>query len=1069
MHASTHDRSWDYLVSLSLVLSLELALSLFRIVVPRSVSQESHPRTAIDIFLVVATTVMEAIALALASTTPRQARLYHLRLDAEPKGVTLLASCSPLSYLLFTWATPVLKLGAKLETFTQEDVPDLAEKDQAPRQWRRIKSQKASAPPGVNNLLWRVLLENRFVFGWQCILAVITAVIYYLPAFFLHALVGFLEEGPHTSLRVGYAYTLGLFAALLLDAVVQGQLWFLSNTMLSTRIRTQLNALVFEKTLKRKDIAGLSGAGAAEGDEAPANSSAANGHAKPDAKKKKKKEKKKGGLFGLGDAGKDGFTSRTAVMNVFSIDTDRVADFSVWSFSMIDAPVEVIVGMIFLYQLIGWSAFVGISVAVLFLPLNHVTSSQFAKVQDRLMSARDRRVSMTNEVLSSGIRMIKYMAWEGPFVERILQSRAHELYHLRNNFLLEVMFNFVWTLSPVLCILVSFVIFTKVMHQPLTPSTAFAALAVWNELKFALNVIPDLVVNAVQCLVSLRRIEAYLDSPELDDQALLTDGHAVDSHSEAPKEVAFKDATVTWPRNPAAEEDNDSDDEDETASTAAPQTFELQDISVNFPMGELSLICGQLGSGKTLMLLALLNEADVLEGAVVCPRSSPDTLVWPTPSHIAPQNWHLDSATAFVPQSAWLLNASVKDNILFGLPLWEERYQAVIDACSLRNDLTLLEDGDDTEIGESGVNLSGGQKARVSLARAIYSRASVLLLDDCLSAVDAHTAKHIYEKCIKGPLLADRTTILVSHHVQLTAPGAAYLVALDNGRVKYEGSPSGFLKTDTAAELEAEEEELPAKPPKRTADRDVSKSPSRPRHKALEAAIIESRADSGTSSAESESESEFEDGAETPAKIEEKKTPRKFTEDEQRAVGHVAGWVWKAYLLSCGFVVFWFCFLIIFCGAKLSEVGGRSLLPPPPVPCLLTLPYRNVLAQPMERQLCRGPAAPFGGLLPCHLHSVDAPHCHHLDAPVVRFARLLLLRDAALTRLCTGSCCTLAPCGQALVSTLRSSSAWCGHPCASTTQCRPGDSSTALARTLRASIASCPITGVGRSCTCWAS
>ncbi|KAG8938967.1 hypothetical protein FRC00_014283, partial [Tulasnella sp. 408] len=216
------------------------------------------------------------------------------------------------------------------------------------------------------------------------------------------------------------------------------------------------------------------------------------------------------------------------------------------------------------------------------------------------------------------------------------------------------------------------------------------------------------------------------------------------------------------------------------APSAAPspkRKFVLVDLTLEFPKGELSLICGKLGSGKTLLLLALLGEADILSGQIICPRSPPDVLAkFAALKHIPEEDWVVPGVCAYVPQTAWLQNASIRDNILFNLPFDEERYQKTLEACALIADFKILEDGDGSEIGERGVNLSGGQKARVSLARAIYSRASVLFLDDVLSAVDAETAQHIFEHALKGPLMKGRTVILVSHHVQLCVPGAAYVV-----------------------------------------------------------------------------------------------------------------------------------------------------------------------------------------------------------------------------------------------------------------------------------------------------
>ncbi|KPV72284.1 uncharacterized protein RHOBADRAFT_39718 [Rhodotorula graminis WP1] len=635
----------------------------------------------------------------------------------------------------------------------------------------------ARAPNRWNRLLYRLVVVNRRLFAWQVALSVLNALLYYVPAAFLQRLVGFLEArgtDEAQTLQWAYVYVIGLFAGIVVESLVSGQLWFVSNSLLSTRIRVQLNTLIFDKTLKRKDVANV---GNASGKPTGASSAAPSSRAS--------------GSSDSGDGDRDEsdeadtkFSTKSSLTNLFAIDSERVADFSIWSFTFADAPIEILLGTVFLYSLIGYASLIGISVAILFLPLNHYASKAFTTTQERLMSTRDRRVSLVNEVLGS-IRFVKFMAFERPFEERILKARGDEIRELRRNFFLEIAFQGIYSISPILCVLVSFWAFTSplLMGRELTPSIAFTALSVWNELRFALNVIPDVIVSLFQCLVSLRRIDAYLDTPEVELAAALEDATA------SAHRIAFDKATITFPQ----------DRRDADADEPETKPFELQDVEVEFPVGDLSLICGRLGSGKTLMLLSLLGEVDVLSGSVSCPRSSPGAIALPSiawDAYLTDDNWVSPAHVAFVPQQAWLQNASVRDNVIFGLPFREERYRATLEACSLVSDLEILEDGDSTEIGEKGINLSGGQKARVSLARAVYSRASVLLLDDVLSAVDAHTAAHIYENCLKGPLLKNRTVILVSHHVALTAPGAAHVVQLANGRVAFSGSRAQFLDSD---------------------------------------------------------------------------------------------------------------------------------------------------------------------------------------------------------------------------------------------------------------------------------
>ncbi|GAA5904673.1 uncharacterized protein JCM6883_003864 [Sporobolomyces salmoneus] len=949
------ERHWAYTVTLTILTGAACFVTFLRILLPQSTHLSILPSTFLpkylyipNLVLLILSTLLQTTSFVLSGTTPRCAPLLHPHTKSP---VVLISSCSPLSYIFFGWISPVLAQGLeaanKNESVNEKDLPVLPSQDRAVNQWEMIKGSKhymENAPKGMNPLLWRILVVNKRLFLWQAALAAMNSVLYYLPAFFLQRIVYFLElreqitipEDPnteYTSSSWGYLFCAGLLVSAVGEALVAGQLWFVSNSMLSTRIRVQLNTLVFDKTLKRKDVSGVSNASSSSETEAGEESSTSGGGS--DENEEEDPEK--------------GFGSKSSVLALFSIDVDRVADFAVWCFSLIDAPLELIIGTIFLYSLLGYASLIGISIAVLFLPLNHYTSKGFATTQDKLMSTRDRRVGLMQEVLSS-IRMLKYMAIEKPFEERILKARDAELAQLRWNYLLEVSFQAIWSISPILCILVSFWAYTSplLMNRNLTPSVAFASLAVWNELRFALNVIPDVLVNSLQCLVSLRRIKKYLDEPEV--EIVVSPEDAENSLNDTPSieqvEVAFRDATVTWPQNDPKEPiksangttSTSNGHESRASSMMAPKSFELQDIDVEFPRGELSLICGRLGSGKTLLLLALLGEVDVVSGTVTCPRSSPAAIALPSldwDKYLTESNWIAPNQTAFVPQQAWLQNASVKDNILFGLPFREERYKATLEACSLTSDLKILEDGDETEIGEKGINLSGGQKARVSLARAVYSRASTLLFDDILSAVDAHTAAHIYENCLKGPLLEGRTVILVSHQVQLTAPGAAYVVSLENGRTSFVGSAQEFLNSDKFKAIDGrDDKDEPAateSTPKKSTEKETKKAP--PRNKSLSAIIDAATPASSTevsSAIEAESDSEDEEdiaregGVEgddkNVPKVEEKKA-RKLIEDEGRAVGRVSGAVWRLYLSCMGGAVFWVLFVLIFGGAKISDVA----------------------------------------------------------------------------------------------------------------------------------------------------
>ena len=204
--------------------------------------------------------------------------------------------------------------------------------------------------------------------------------------------------------------------------------------------------------------------------------------------------------------------------------------------------------------------------------------------------------------------------------------------------------------------------------------------------------------------------------------------------------------------------------------------FVLRDITLDFPNNSLSVISGPTGSGKSLLLAAILGEAEVLAGNIRVPRPPPIEERFDEKATAA--NWILPSAIAFISQTPWIQNATIKDNILFGLPLDPIRYEKVIKACALAKDLAMFEDGDSTEVGAQGISLSGGQRWRLTLARAFYSRAGILILDDIFSALDANVGKEIYDNALMGELSEGRTRILVTHHVSLCLPRAKYVVRL---------------------------------------------------------------------------------------------------------------------------------------------------------------------------------------------------------------------------------------------------------------------------------------------------
>ncbi|KAF5371584.1 hypothetical protein D9758_003437 [Tetrapyrgos nigripes] len=801
--------------------------------------------------------------------------------NQDKANVTGIVYTSPFGYLFFTYTTKVVMLGNIAESLEIGDLPIVPASMRATvnfgkmkRTMQNIRLKLGKWRPRAGSgwqTAYQILRLNTEVLIAQFLLAAVSAGMFYVPAFFMQMLVAYLEKDPDREQRGwGWVYVVGLFLSYVIVYLLTSQLWSISTTTIQVRFRIQLNSVLFAKTLVRKDSASS---------------------APP-----KDKDKKDGEDKNNKKDEEDDFSSKAQIMTLMTTDVDRVSEFAWHLFALVDSPIELVIGTLFLYKLLGYSCFFGLAVTCLFLPMNHFAGKVVVHAQDNLMKTRDERISLMNEILGA-IRMLKFMAWERSFEARVLKIRTNELKYQKLNYTIETLWNAIWNGSPILVTLVAFWHYTVIRGEVLTPAVAFTSIMVFNELKFALNALPETFINMLQSLVSLRRIEKYLNTAEV---------APVPPIEQQSQTIAFRSCTLTWPQDRV---------QSSTQTSAAPsvastprQKFVLVDLSLNFPTRELSLICGKLGSGKTLMLLALLGEADLLTGQLLCPRSPPNSIAL-FEKMDKNEKWVVQGITAYVPQAAWLRNASIKDNILFNLPYDEERYQKTLEACALVTDMEILEDGDESEIGERGVNLSGGQKARVSLARAVYSRASILLLDDVLSAVDAHTAHHLYHQCLKGELMEDRTVILVSHHVQLCAPGASYIVALDNGRVTFQGGREAFQGSGVMRSL------VQATDVDNTADD-------------KDEATVEDQVSAALEGKSSEDVSDPSSETTTIAlaPVKEKKPARKLIEEETRAIGRVSRDVWMTYIKACGGYGYWLMFMLAFVVAAFAPVAENGWL-----------------------------------------------------------------------------------------------------------------------------------------------
>ncbi|KAE8316056.1 P-loop containing nucleoside triphosphate hydrolase protein [Aspergillus transmontanensis] len=481
-------------------------------------------------------------------------------------------------------------------------------------------------------------------------------------------------------------------------------------------------------------------------------------------------------------------------INLVAVDGQRVATFATFCFNLLLAPLKLVVACVLLNNLLGWqSLLTGIANLVILTPLIVLCGREYAAAGGDLMGARDGKMAILSEVLQ-GIRQVKFAALESKWERKIHELRRDELAAQRRVFVWNATTMSLYLLGPILLAIGSLGIYA-IRHNGLTSSVAFTAISVLATIQISLGMIPELLSNMLDALGSMRRLDEFFMAPE--KQPNLTPS----------TDIGFHNATVAW----------------FGTATKDHLPWTLRELNLDFPRGELSIISGRTGSGKSLLLAATLGECDILHGEVKAPVQPHHDDIWSVST--TSEWWIVDSAVAYVAQLPWIEAATVKENILFGLPLHAERYKQVLHACALLADLEIFPDGERTEIGPNGVNLSGGQKARISLARALYSRAGILILDDIFSAVDVHTAQHLYKHALTGPLATGRTRILATHHVGICLPDAGYIVHLQNGMVELAGKPAD-LQDNAVLEavlnsqsVDDEEEPSPVTMPHQESDR----------------------------------------------------------------------------------------------------------------------------------------------------------------------------------------------------------------------------------------------------------
>ncbi|KAI3881270.1 hypothetical protein MKW92_018817, partial [Papaver armeniacum] len=446
----------------------------------------------------------------------------------------------------------------------------------------------------------------------------------------------------------------------------------------------------------------------------------------------------------LSSQSRQGHTSGE-IINFMTVDAERIGDFSWYMHDLWMVPIQVGLALIILYKNLGLASVAAFVATVIVMLANVPLGSMQENFQEKLMAAKDKRMKATSEILRN-MRILKLQGWEMKFLSKIIDLRKSEEGWLRKYVYTSAMTTFVFWGAPTFVSVVTFGA-CMLMGIPLESGKILSALATFRILQEPIYNLPDTISMVAQTKVSLDRIASFLRLGDLEDDIVEKLPRSASSIA-----LAIQNGNFSW---------------DLSLSTPT-----LKDLNIQVNHGMRVAVCGTVGSGKSSLLSCILGEVPKVSGTV-----------------------KVSGTKAFVAQSPWIQSGKIEENILFGKEMDRDMYDRVLEACSLKKDLEILSFGDQTVIGERGINLSGGQKQRIQIARAIYQDADIYLFDDPFSAVDAHTGSHIFKECLLG-LLSSKTVIYVTHQVEFL-PSADLILVLKDGRISQAGKYEDILNSGT--------------------------------------------------------------------------------------------------------------------------------------------------------------------------------------------------------------------------------------------------------------------------------
>jgi ATP-binding cassette subfamily C (CFTR/MRP) protein 1 len=653
----------------------------------------------------------------------------------------------------------------------------LADKLNASFAKRRARGEKRP-------LLWAMFdtVRYEFILGGVC--QFVAAMVQVVAPFLMRFLISFSEDAWLAQAKHekappvghGIGIVIGILCLQVCSSLCNNH--FLYRGMLvGGQTRAVLMTVIFDKAMR---ISGRARAGGRTMEAPPPDLTPGGEEEKKWYEKMFKKDKMpnndnaKAGVVGDGRGWSNG-----RIINLMSTDTYRIDQASGFFHMMWTAPIQILVSLVLLCINLSYSALAGFALLVFAMPILARAVRGLLVRRIAINKITDQRVTMTQEILQS-VRFVKFFGWETSFLNRIFAIRKREIFSIQKLLATRNAINAASMSVPVFASMISFIVFSVTNH-PLDPAPVFSSLALFNNLRMPLNFLPLVLGQVIDAVSSIRRIQEFLLAEEQEDE--------INWDYENKNAVIVQHADFTWERSPDQDPDQvpgkapmskkEMKEERNAQKKAAKvayknwrkgevaaldttkeiEPYKITDMDFIVGRNELVAIIGSVGSGKSSLLAALAGDMRKTAGSIT-----------------------MGARRAFCPQYAWIQNTTVKENIVFGQRYDREWYDRVVDACALRPDFEMLPDGDRTEIGERGITVSGGQKQRLNIARAIYFNADVVLLDDPLSAVDAHVGRHIMDNAICG-LLKGKARILVTHQLHVLNR-CDRIIWMDGGRIK---------------------------------------------------------------------------------------------------------------------------------------------------------------------------------------------------------------------------------------------------------------------------------------------